>query len=38
MKNLKLIKNYYNTLNNKGKATFILGIIVIGYVILEAIS
>lgn len=38
MKNFKLIKDYYHTLDTKGKAIFALGAVAVVYVILEMIS
>ena len=38
MKNFKLIKDYYYTLDTKGKAIFALGAVAVVYVILEMIS
>jgi len=38
MKNIKLIKDYYHTLSNKGKAVFALTGIVVVYLILDAVA
>jgi hypothetical protein len=38
MKNLKLIKEYYRSLNTTGRAVFMLGGVVVIYILLEVIS
>lgn len=38
MKNLKLVKDYFNTLNSKGKAFFVLATIVVVYLILDQVG
>jgi|14BtaG_2_1085337.scaffolds.fasta_scaffold08880_2 hypothetical protein len=38
MKNLKLVKDYFNTLTSKGKAFFVLAVIVAAYLILDQLG
>ena len=38
MKNIKILKDYYHTLTTKGKAMFVLGGLVVVYIVIETIS